>query len=216
MARILPAGDAAVLVEFGDRIDPALNGRALAFAAAIRTEEPFGPPVPAYASVLVPFDPETISFEEASDRLVGLAAAIGSDPAPEGVTIEIPVRYGGADGPDLDDVAALHGLRPGDVVAAHASVEYRVHFLGFLPGFAYLGSVPPEIATPRLGVPRTAVPAGSVGIAGEQTGIYPLPSPGGWRLLGRTDSVLWDPQRDPPALLAPGMRVRFVPIGPPA
>ncbi len=140
VVRILPAGDAAVLVEFGDRIDPALNGRALALAEAVRLEETFGPPVPAYASVLVPFDAERISFEEASNRLARLAAAIGSDPAPEGVTIEIPVRYGGADGPDLDEVAALHGLRPHDVVAAHASVEYRVHFLGFLPGFAYLGT----------------------------------------------------------------------------
>jgi KipI family sensor histidine kinase inhibitor len=214
-ARIVPAGDAALLVELGDRIDIALSARAQALADGVRRAGPFGPPVPAYASVLVPFDPSEISPDEARDILAQLVAGLDDaaeiEPV-EGSLVAIPVRYGGEHGPDLAEVGAIHDLRPEQVVEVHASVEYRVHFLGFLPGFAYLGTVPPQIATPRLATPRTAVPAGSVGIAGEQSGIYPLSSPGGWRILGRTDLALWDPARDPPALLEPGMRVRFVPV----
>jgi len=224
MTAFIPAGDASILVELGDTIDPLVNARALALADAVRAlsagEGAFGPPVPAYASVLVPYDPLRLSPDEASARLADL---VGSLPAPgedggtgEGVSdgelVEVPVRYGGVDGPDLEPVAALHDLTAAEVVELHASMTYRVYFLGFAPGFAYLGRVPPVIATPRLDTPRTRVPAGSVGIAGEQTAIYPFATPGGWRLLGRTDAVLWDVRRNPPALLAPGMRVRFVPI----
>ena len=125
--------------------------------------------------------------------------------------IEIAVRYGGADGPDLEAVADLHGLRPADVADLHASAPYRVLFLGFAPGFGYLAGLPPSLSTPRRASPRERVPAGSVGIAGEQTAVYPLAMPGGWQLIGRTDAVLFDPTRDPPALLRPGAAVRFVP-----
>jgi KipI family sensor histidine kinase inhibitor len=213
-----PLGDGAVLIVLGDAIDDEVNGRVHAVAAAVGAlhgrDPRFGPPVPAYASVLVPVDPLDPGVETAIEQIrpVVAAAARGTVAGPDdGAPIELPTRYGGADGPDLDDVAALHDLRPAHVVELHASVDYRVHFLGFAPGFAYLAAVPAAIATPRLATPRLRVPAGSVAIAGEQTAVYPFDSPGGWRLIGRTDVRVWDLARDPPALLLPGRRVRFVP-----
>jgi KipI family sensor histidine kinase inhibitor len=125
--------------------------------------------------------------------------------------IVIPVVYGGADGPDLAEVARHAGMTADEVVAAHSGAAYDVFFLGFQPGFAYLGGLPPALATPRRDTPRVRVPAGSVGIGGAQTGIYPAASPGGWNLIGRTAVTLFDPHADAPALLAPGDRVRFVP-----
>ena len=126
--------------------------------------------------------------------------------------MDIPVRYGGADGPDLDGVAYHAGLDADAVVRMHADAEYTVHMIGFAPGFPYLAGLPPQLATPRRASPRARVPAGSVGIAGSQTGIYPLSTPGGWRLIGRTDARLFRPAHEPPTLLAVGDRVRFVPI----
>lgn len=128
-----------------------------------------------------------------------------------GRQIDIPVIYGGADGPDLDAVARHTGFSAEEVVARHSSAEYVVYFLGFMPGFAYMGGLDPLLATPRHAEPRMSIPAGSVGIGGEQTGIYPLASPGGWQLLGRTPLALFDPANNPPTLLRPGDRVRFVP-----
>jgi KipI family sensor histidine kinase inhibitor len=191
------------------------------FAAAVdrarATDPRFGRPVTAFASVLVPFDPVALD-DDAAREIVGevlrradVDRGDTDSPDAAGVpAIEIPVRYGGADGPDLEELAVLHGLTPDAVVDLHAATIYEVFFLGFAPGFAYLGTVPAEIATPRLARPRERVPAGSVGIAGEQTGIYPFSMPGGWRLIGRTDRVVWDTGRDRPALLMPGDRVRFV------
>jgi KipI family sensor histidine kinase inhibitor len=220
--RIEALGDAALLVTFGETIDLALNQRAHDLAAAVdrlRGSDPrFGRAVPAYASVLVPFDPSAID-PVAAQRVVarlleerpGDALAPAADPRVD--AIEIPVRYGGADGPDLADVAALNDMSASDVVDLHAGTEYRVYFLGFAPGFCYLGPLSPRIATPRLGAPRERVPAGSVGIANAQTGVYPFAMPGGWRIIGRTDAPMWDLRRESPALLRPGDRVRFVPIG---
>jgi KipI family sensor histidine kinase inhibitor len=142
----------------------------------------------------------------------GGTASDGTAGGGRGPLVEVPTRYGGVDGPDLDEVAAMHGLPAAAVIEAHASVEYRAYFLGFAPGFAYLGRVPAAIATPRLPTPRTRVPAGSVGLAGEQTAVYPSDSPGGWRLIGRTDLRVWDPAADAPARIPPGARVRFVPV----
>jgi KipI family sensor histidine kinase inhibitor len=172
--------------------------------------------VPALTSVLVPVDPLDPGVEGAVDVLAAaIAQAVpgGVDSrAREAAPIGIPVRYGGEDGADLTDVAARLDLRPADVVEIHASVTYVVQFLGFAPGFAYLGTVPASIVTPRLATPRPRVPAGSVALAGPQTAIYPSDSPGGWRLIGRTDVRVWDASTDPPALLVPGRRVRFVPL----
>jgi KipI family sensor histidine kinase inhibitor len=132
---------------------------------------------------------------------------------PERAAIDIPVIYGGAGGPDLEAVAELAGCPVSEVIARHAARTYRVYMLGFVPGFAYMGTVDPAIAAPRHRVPRERVPAGSVGIAGQQTGVYPVESPGGWQLIGRTSTVMFDAARTPPSLLSPGDRVRFVPAG---
>ena len=218
--RVVAFGDAAVLVVLGDRIDVALSERIHRLTVAIREafagEAGWQTPVPAYASVLVPVDPIEPGVEAAMGRIRALTAELDrlpvTTPDDVGPRLEIPVRYGGVDGPDLDNVATAHGLQPADVVELHASIDYRIFFLGFAPGFAYLGPVPAAIATPRLASPRTHVPAGSVGIAGTQTGVYPFDSPGGWRIIGRTEARLWNARRDPPALLAPGGSVRFVPV----
>jgi KipI family sensor histidine kinase inhibitor len=219
--RIVPFGEAALLVLLGNEIDPALSARVRGLAAAVRRlDDPaLGAPVPGYASLLVPFDPLSLEPADAAARvrplLRDLAADTAADAAADAAVhplIELPTRYGGEDGPDLEAVAAAHDLRPADVVALHASVDYVVHFLGFAPGFAYLGAVPAAIATPRHARPRERVPAGSVGIADRQTAVYPGGTPGGWQLVGRTESVVWDARRDPPALLTPGARVRFVPL----
>jgi inhibitor of KinA len=216
--RLEAMGESAVIVTLGDTVDEATNGRvhrvSRAFARLHVDDPRFGMPVPAYATVLVPVDPIDPGVDRAIDQLTAVATAadtdepVEADPAP---LVSVPTRYGGVDGPDLADVAAHHGLSPGEVVEIHASVEYRVYFLGFAPGFAYLGRLPARIATPRLATPRLKVPAGSVAIAGDQTAIYPVESPGGWRLIGRTDVRVWDVTADSPALLSPGARVRFVP-----
>lgn len=161
----------------------------------------------------MPFDPDALDGATAAVRLAALAEALG--PAPRVAqdaqpVFEIPTRYGGPDGPDLDEVADRLGRSPAEVVALHAGRVYVVHMLGFSPGFAYLGTLPPGIEVPRRPVPRTHVPAGSVAIAARQTGVYPIASPGGWNLIGRTELVLWDPRADPPTPLSPGRRVRFV------
>ena len=209
-------GDAALLLTLGDEIAPDVNdlvhrvvaelGPAGAASTGLET------PVPAYASVLVPFDPDVTSEAAARARIqAALRRALDGPPPAPGPLVEIPVRYGGADGPDLAEVAERTRRSEADVVALHAGPEYRVFLVGFVPGFPYLGVVPEELALPRRATPRLQVPAGSVAIAGRQTGIYPSPTPGGWHLIGRTDVPIWDARREPPALLAPGDRVRFVP-----
>ena len=219
-----PFGDAAVLVTVGDRADPVIAARAQLLAAnldGLRADAAgFGRAVPAHASVLVPFDPVMVRLEDALDVIRQRATTAEErsgrpgedDAAPGGAPIEIPVRYGGLDGPDLDEVAAMLGLTPADVIDLHAGARYRVHFIGFAPGFAYLGGLPKELATPRRSSPRERVAAGSVGITGEQTAVYPMAMPGGWQLIGRTDLLLFDPFLAEPAVLGPGAVVRFVPI----
>ena len=211
-----PLGDTGVLVTLGDAIDDRWSARARAVGRSLERAAVDGVRewVPGYATLTVHYDPALIGYAELCDILAAMTEApAGADDPREPVLHEIPVRYGGADGPDLADVAARAGFSEAEVVARHCRPVYRVALLGFLPGFPYLSGLDPSIAVPRLAEPRRTVPAGSVGIGGAQTGIYPLESPGGWRLIGRTDARLFDPRREPPALLAPGDLVRFVPIG---
>jgi KipI family sensor histidine kinase inhibitor len=215
--RVTPFGDSALMVVLGDEIDLELNERVHQLATAIRRlardDARFGQPVPGYATILVPIDPRAPADELAAmlEEVVGDASG-RPEPAPPPRRHELATRYGGDAGPDLEELAAMHDLRPADVIELHASVDYRVYMLGFAPGFAYLGRVPAAIATPRRATPRSEVPAGSVAIGRDQTGVYPFATPAGWNVIGRTDATLWDPAADPPALLAPGDTVRFVPI----
>lgn len=167
---------------------------------------------PAYCSLLVKFDATKLRHEELEGILRGYVERLEKVALPEPRLVEIPVCYGGEFGPDLKDVAEVHGMTTERAIELHASATYLVYFLGFVPGFAYLGDVAEELATPRLGTPRRSVPAGSVGIAGRQTGVYPVATPGGWRLLGRTPVKMFQPDRAEMSLLAIGDRVRFAPI----
>jgi KipI family sensor histidine kinase inhibitor len=209
---IREAGDAVLLLEFSPVVAPEVNARAVAAAAALRREGLAGlrDVVPTYRSVAVHFDPLRADVEALRAALE--RASTAPPVAVESRTIEVPTVYGGTAGPDLDALASRLGLRADDVVARHAGTTYRVYMLGFLPGFAYLGTVDERIAAPRHSTPRLKVPAGSVGIAGRQTGIYPRVSPGGWQIVGRTALALFDPARTPAALLRPGDHVRFVPV----
>ncbi len=209
-------GDAALIATLAEELDPAASGWALRVAAAVAARRAglpgLGAPVPGHASVLVPFDPGRCREPQVRALVeTVLEATRRTEPTPGGVVHEIPVRYGGTDGPDLREVAGRTGLSEDAVIALHAGTEYRILVLGFMPGFPYLGILPAPLDLPRRATPRVRVPAGSVAIAGRQTGIYPFESPGGWHLIGRTDVPVWDPVRQPPALLAPGDRVRFVP-----
>ena len=167
---------------------------------------------PAYCSLLIKFDAMKLRHEELEEILRGYVERMDKVALPSSRLVEIPVCYGGEFGPDLKDVAELHGLMMERAVELHASATYLVYFLGFVPGFAYLGEVTEELVMPRLATPRRSVPAGSVGIAGRQTGVYPVATPGGWRLLGRTPLAMFQPDRAEMSLLAIGDRVRFVPI----
>lgn len=213
--RILPLGDAALTVEFGQEIDPAINERVIALAETVRrhTWEGVLDVVPTYRSVTIHVDPLCLDLDLLTDRLLRLPKS-ALHATRSGRQHTIPVLYGGEAGPDLEDIAAFAKLSVADVIQLHASVQYRVYMLGFSPGFPYLGSVPEPIAMPRLPTPRIMVPAGSVGIAGTQTGIYTIATPGGWRLIGRTPVALYRRQHTSTQfLLHAGDLVRFEPIG---
>lgn len=213
--RVRSCGDQMLLVELGSAVDPVVNERAIRLADEIRARKAGGvrDVVPGYCTVGVHFDPlrtDVAALEEAIAEAG--ARAVETTRADERRAVDIPVVYGGDCGPDLDAVAAAAGCTPAEVVARHAARTYRVYMLGFVPGFAYMGRVDPSIAAARHRVPRERVPAGSVGIAGEQTGVYPIECPGGWQIVGRTDARLFDAARTPASLLRPGDAVRFVPI----
>lgn len=208
------AGDSALRVAFGDRIDPEINRRVHALAQLIQ-DDPIpgiGEAVPGYSVLLVHYDPLVIDAEGVESWLRQRAERVVVKLVKQPRLVEIPVIYGGAHGPDLAYVAEVNGLKPEDVIRIHSSTDYPVYMMGFTPGFPYLGGMDPAIAAPRLSTPRSLVPGGSVGIAGEQTGVYPVDSPGGWRIIGWTPLQLFDPKREPPFLLTPGDVVRFVPI----
>lgn len=210
-----PLGDGGVVAEFGgDDISETANAAVLALRRALEADQPLGivETLPTYRSLLVVFDP--LRTTAAAVREAVLAAAPRADPAslPAGRLVTLPVAYGGAHGPDLASVAAEAGLSEQAVIEAHTGHEYRVYMLGFNPGFPYMGTLPEALRVPRLRSPRTDVPQRTVGIAGQQTGVYPVPSPGGWRLLGRTPLRIYDPGREAPFLLDAGDRVRFTAI----
>jgi len=203
--RTHPLGDAALLAELGTRLDTALNTRAIALANALRKRRDVRQAVAGYASVTVHFDPDQTTHEALAAAIKRLASKRPPMAEP-GRLHRIPVVY---DGPDLETVAAKLGLSPAKVAEIHARPIYRVFLVGFVPGWAYLGPLPEELELPRRHVPRTRVPAGSVAIAGRQSGIYPLPTPGGWHLIGRTSVKLFLPDSDPPSLFRAGDRVKF-------
>lgn len=205
-----------LLVELEAVIDSLVNEQAILLAARLAARNARGvrDVAPGYSTVGVHFDPlqtDLASVERAIEREYAALAALGV--IADRAVIEIPVHYGGALGPDLERVAAYAGCSPDDVIARHCRPTYRVYMLGFVPGFAYMGRVDPSIAAPRHRVPRERVPAGTVGIAGLQTGVYPVDSPGGWQLIGHTTTVMFDAGREKPSLLSAGDLVRFVAVG---
>jgi inhibitor of KinA len=209
--RVLPAGDAAWLIELPDRLDPDVNARAIEIAREVerRTIAGVTDVVVGYRSVMVFVDPLTTGIDPMKKQLEQIAALPGSSGAAVGRLVEVPVCYGGAYGPDVQDVAAFGGCEPADVIRLHLEREYRVYMVGFVPQFAYMAPVDPHLAAPRRASPRLKVPAGSVAVAAGQTGIYPAETPGGWHVIGRTPIRPYDPARSSPFLFHPGDQVRF-------
>ena len=212
--RFLPGGDSALFVELGDAIDPELNRHVRRMHLAIEEAGLTGvvEAVPAYCSLLIYYEPRRTSPEDLVASLDRLSRRVEEREFPQPMITEVPTVYGGDYGQDLDFVAGYSGLSAEEVVHLHAGRDYLIYMLGFIPGFPYLGGMSPRISTPRLATPRAKIPTGSVGIAGNQTGIYPEESPGGWRLIGRTPLKLFHPDNKPPALLQMGDYVRFLPI----
>jgi inhibitor of KinA len=208
------ASDQSLLVRLGDKVSLETHYRVVKLLQALSAH-----PIPhvrnlhpAYTTVLIAFDPLMTRHEEVQAAVSQRAGALDAVWLPQPALLEIPVYYGGEFGPDLEDVANMHGLTPEEVIRIHSGVTYTVYFLGFVPGFAYLGEVPDRIATPRVAVPRKKVEAGSVGIADNHTGVYPFATPGGWRLIGRTPLKIFRPDRAAMSLLRIGDEVRFRPV----
>lgn len=214
IARFEPASDQSLLIYFGERITVAANERVRKLLYLLESEPIAGLRNlhPAYCSLLVKFDALKWQHESLEKELREYFGRLDKAKLPEPHEVEVPVCYGGEYGPDLDEVATLHGMTPEQIIKLHSSASYLVYFLGFVPGFAYLGELPKELVTPRLSSPRKKVPSGSVGIAGNQTGVYPFETPGGWRLLGRTPVLMFRTDREALSLVSIGDRVRFVPI----
>ena len=212
--RYRPSGERALLVEYGDGIDPAVNERVRAMTALIKRALPAGVEavVPAYRSLLLLYDPLQTAPVRLAETLAALAENLRAAAVPAPKVVEIPVCYGGEFGPDLDVVAQHTGLTAAEIISLHGSVDYPIYMIGFTPGLCYLGGLDRRLWTPRRQTPRTAVPAGAVGIAESQTGAYPVESPGGWQIIGRTPLRLFAPERENPFLYEPGDRIRFVPI----
>ena len=210
-AVIQRASDHSLLVVFGHEISLEHHQQVHALTEKLLRQRPeFILNIhPAYSSVLVRFDPLQASAAEVKSYLTSLLDEANEGPAIASRRVEIPVCYGGELGPDLEYVAKHNSLAPEEVIAIHANATYRVYFIGFTPGFAYLGGMSSRIATPRLDTPRVKVPAGSVAIGGNQTGVYPLSTPGGWRIIGRTPLLMFSPHREEPSLLRLGDEVRF-------
>jgi len=209
--RFLPAGDMGLLVEFGDKIDPEINKKVREVFITLEKDfiDGITEMVPTYRSILIFYDPLKTSPEGLQKEILSIDKRVGKMTIPAPETIEIPVAYGGEYGPDLEFVAQHNGLTPGKVVEIHTSGSYLIYMLGFTPGFPFLGGLSERLFTPRRETPRTLVPAGSVGIANKQTGIYPIDSPGGWQIIGRTPIKLFNPGRENPILLKAGNIIKF-------
>lgn len=213
-AKFRIAGDRGLLVEYGDRIDPAVHQKVRSMAIVVGNDMPEGviEIIPTYRSILVVYDPAVTSPDILRERLADMESRLSGIDIPPPQVIDIPVCYGGEHGPDIDHVAQSHGLTVEEVIQLHSEPEYLIYMVGFTPGFPFLGGLPEKLHTPRLETPRTFVPQGSVGIANNQTGIYPIASPGGWQLIGRTPLRLFVPERRNPILYQSGDRIRFRPI----
>lgn len=211
---IRPCGDSSLLIILGEQISLSLNRQVHALAHGLRARSIPGLEecVPGYATLRVDYDPLECSVQDLLNHIQEVRQALPEDNAMPAREVVIPVHYGGEDGPDLHFVAQHTGLTEEEVVRRHTAGKYPVFLMGFLPGFPYLGGMDERLAVPRLETPRQRVPAGSVGIAGKQTGVYPLESPGGWRIIGRTYLTLFDVNREPPFLLQPGDVVCFVAV----
>lgn len=212
--RILTAGDSSLLVEFGKKISPEINRKITAVVQMMKEQHIEGvvDVIPAFCSLLINYDPRVVTYEEIKKRIQNLVRLEVKTGEVRKRIFEIPVCYGGEYGPDLGNIAEHAGLSEKEVIEIHSSRDYLIYMLGFLPGFTYLGGLDERIHTPRLANPRIKINAGSVGIGGSQTGIYPLDSPGGWQLMGMTPVKTYDPDRETPILVEAGDYIRFVPI----
>ena len=210
--RIVPLGDSTLLIQFGDEIDLTINQRVHAFADLIANSVVNGviEIVPAYATLLVHYDPLILSFTQMKNHLRAQMSKMEEIESRKPRRVEVPVRYGGELGPDLEFVASHCGLPVEDVIRIHSEKKYTIFMMGFTPGFPYMGKLDDVLITPRLETPRTRVPAGTVAIAGSQTGIYSIESPGGWQLIGWTPLTLFEPESESPFLFSPGDEVKFI------
>jgi len=207
-------GDRGLLLELGDEIGSEVNEKVRRMTLAIQAESIEGivEIVPTYRSLFILYNPLILSFVDLKKRLERIEKGLQQTPFPEPKLTQIPALYGGSYGPDLEEVAKYHQISPEEVIQLHCSKPYFIYMIGFMPGFPYMGELPEALITPRLKTPRLSVPAGSVAIAQRQTGIYPMESPGGWQIIGRTPVKLFNPEREPPALLQMGDLVQFFPI----
>jgi len=208
------AGDRGLLIEFGQGIDPQVNARVRAMAAAMKQDLPKGIEeiIPTYRSLLMVYNPEQILPDDLMAHVRDLDQQMDPDLESQGRLVEIPVCYGGEFGPDIANVCEASGLSEQAVIKAHSAPDYLIYMVGFTPGFPFLGGLDPRLATPRLKTPRMKVPKGSVGIANNQTGMYPIDSPGGWQIIGKTPLTLFAPEREAPFLYRAGDRIKFVPV----
>lgn len=212
--KIVAAGDSSILITFGNEINEEINRKITTIVQLMHDQQIEGvvDMIPAFCSLLINYDPRIISYEKMRKRMQEMVKMDVKGGAGRKRVFEIPVCYGGEYGPDMENIASHAGLTEREVIDIHSSKDYLIYMLGFLPGFCYLGGLDERIHTPRLANPRVKISAGSVGIGGSQTGIYPMDSPGGWQLMGMTPVKTYDPEREKPILVEAGDYIRFIPI----